>query len=123
MHTETAAHTTPHGHEEHHSSPRLYIVIWLLLMVLLGVTVAAAEVDLGAMNFAVAFGIAMVKAVLIVLFFMHVKDSPGLTRVIACAGFFWLAIMLFLTFSDYASRGWLKSEEPPVVTATAEAVE
>ncbi len=102
--------SSPEAHPPgaHHPSPRLYVVIWGLLMALLVLTVAISEVDLGTWNFAIAFAIAMVKAVLIVLFFMHVRYSPGLTKVVACAGFFWLAIMLGLTFADYASRGWLE---------------
>lgn len=93
--------------DAHHPSPRLYVVIWGLLMALLFLTLALGEVPLGQWNFFVAFAIAMVKAVLIVLFFMHVRYSPGLTKVVACAGFFWLAIMLGLTFADYLTRGWL----------------
>jgi cytochrome c oxidase subunit 4 len=97
----------PAAEVHHHPSPRLYVAIWGLLMVLLCVTVAVNEVDLGQWNFFIAFAIALVKAVLIVLFFMHVRYSPGLTRVVACAGFFWLAIMLALTFADYLTRGWM----------------
>ncbi|HTU24335.1 MAG TPA: cytochrome C oxidase subunit IV family protein [Pirellulales bacterium] len=109
-HTAVLPHAEPHaadaGHH-HQASTRLYFVIWGVLMALLVLTVAVNEYDMGQWNFFVAFGIAMVKAVLIVLFFMHVKDSPGLTKVVACAGFFWLAIMLGLTFSDYVSRTWM----------------
>jgi cytochrome c oxidase subunit IV len=90
-----------------HPSPRLYVIIWALLMALLGLTVVMGEVPLGAWNFFISFAIAMVKAVLIVLFFMHIRYSPGLTRVVACAGVFFLAIMLGLTFADYMTRGWL----------------
>ena len=112
MDHDVTTHALPHGAHptgdaQHHSGPRLYVAIWGLLMVLLCVTVAVNEVDLGQWNFFIAFAIAMVKAVLIVLFFMHVRHSPGLTRVVACAGFFWLAIMLALTFADYLTRGWL----------------
>ncbi len=112
MDHDATTHALPHGvnpagEAHHHPSARLYVAIWGLLMVLLFVTVAVNEIDLGQWNFFIAFAIAMVKAVLIVLFFMHVRDSPGLTRVVACAGFFWLAIMLCLTFADYMTRGWM----------------
>jgi cytochrome c oxidase subunit 4 len=106
--TDPPAHGVyPAAEVHHHPSARLYVAIWGLLMVLLFVTVAVNEVDLGQWNFFIAFSIALVKAVLIVLFFMHVRYSPGLTRVVACAGFFWLAIMLCLTFADYMTRGWM----------------
>ena len=111
MDSDATTHALPHpthpAGDAHHSSPRLYVVIWGLLMALLALTVALGEVQLGQWNFFVAFAIAMVKAVLIMLFFMHVRDSRGLTRVVACAGFFWLAIMLGLTFADYLTRGWM----------------
>jgi cytochrome c oxidase subunit 4 len=77
------------------------------LMVLLLLTIVAAEFDMGSLNFAVATLIATVKAVLIILFFMHVKQSVPLTKLVVCAGFFWLLIMFTLTFADYWTRGWL----------------
>jgi cytochrome c oxidase subunit 4 len=52
-------------------------------------------------------GIAVVKASLVILFFMHVKYASRLTGVVLLSGVFWLAIMVGLTFVDYASRGWL----------------
>jgi cytochrome c oxidase subunit 4 len=107
MDHDVTTHAADHAGDAHHPSPRLYVVIWGLLMALLFLTLAVGEVPLGPWNFLVAFAIAMTKAVLIVLFFMHVRYSPGLTKVVACAGFFWLAIMLGLTFADYLTRGWL----------------
>lgn len=86
-------------------STRTYLVIFLLLMALLGVTVGVAFVDLGRFNLPAAMAIAVVKAVLIVMFFMHVKYASRLTWVFASAGFFWLAIMLIFTMTDYMSRG------------------
>jgi cytochrome c oxidase subunit IV len=118
MHSEIAAHAShesaPEAHSgtEHHASPRLYFIVWGLLMLLLVLTIAIGKVDLGgAGNFVVAFSIASVKAVLIVLFFMHVRDSAGLIKIVACAGFFWFAIMLGLTFSDYLSRDWVEPRQ------------
>jgi cytochrome c oxidase subunit 4 len=75
--------------------------------VLLVLTVEVARHDMGSMNFAMATLIATVKAVLIILFFMHVKQSLPLTKLVVCAGFFWLLIMFSLTFTDYWTRGWL----------------
>ena len=107
----TAQAPGAHAHSgEPHLTPRLCVVIWAALMGLLFLTLALGEVPLGKWNFFISFAIAMVKAVLIVLFFMHVRYSHGLIRIVAFAGFFWFAIMLGLTFADYMSRGWLQPE-------------
>ncbi len=83
---------------------RTYVVIFVALMALLGVTVGAAFVDLGPLNLVAAMGIAIVKGALIVMFFMHVRQASRLTWIFAVAGFFWLAIMLVLTMTDYLTR-------------------
>jgi cytochrome c oxidase subunit IV len=87
---------------------RTYVAVFIALLVLLIATVGAAFLPLGDLHFPVAMIIAVAKAVLIVLFFMHVLHSHRLTMIIALAGFLWLAIMLALTLSDYLSRDWLK---------------
>jgi cytochrome c oxidase subunit IV len=73
-------------------------------------TVTAAEVDLNkylsGLNIIVALTIAVFKACLVVLFFMHGKYSPKRTQLVIIASVFWLAIMLFMTMSDYVSRSW-----------------
>jgi cytochrome c oxidase subunit IV len=97
-----------HAEAEHHLTPRIYVAIWAALIGLVILTLVLGEVPLGRWNFPIAFLIAMIKAVLIVLFFMHVRYSPGLIRVVAFAGFFWFAIMLGLTFADYFTRDWLE---------------
>jgi cytochrome c oxidase subunit 4 len=81
--------------------------VFFALLVLTGTTVAVAFLDLGPLNNVVAMGIAVVKASLVILFFMHVKYASRLTGVVLLSGVFWLAIMVGLTFVDYASRGWL----------------
>ena len=63
-------------------------------------------------NTVAALAIAVVKMLLVVLFFMHVKYSPGLTRLVIVAGFFWLAIMIALTLSDELARGWTDTPQP-----------
>ena len=83
---------------------KTYLAIFVALMVLLGITIGVAYVDLGKLNLAVAMGIAIAKAALIVWFFMHLRYGQRLTWVFAGAGFFWLAIMLVLTMGDYATR-------------------
>ena len=83
---------------------KTYLAIFFALMALLAITVGVAYVDLGELNLAVAMGIAIAKAALIVSFFMHLRYGRRLTWVFAGAGFFWLAIMLVLVMTDYATR-------------------
>jgi cytochrome c oxidase subunit 4 len=82
-----------------------YIVVFVSLLVLTLATVLVAEINLGALNDVVALGIAVTKATLVILFFMHVKDSTRLTALTAMGGFLWLAILIGLTMADYLSRG------------------
>ncbi|HEX6163444.1 MAG TPA: cytochrome C oxidase subunit IV family protein [Vicinamibacterales bacterium] len=102
------AHAHPHGHAPHthgHISPiSLYITIFLALMVLTGVTVGAAYVDLGQFNFLVAMIIAVFKASLVVWYFMHVKYQSHLTKLTVATGLFFLAILLGMMLIDYTSR-------------------
>lgn len=86
------------------SSSTMYYVVYLALLVLLGVTIAVAEFDLGVLNLAAATVIATIKATLIALFFMHVWHSRPLIWLVAAAGIFWLGILLVLTFNDYLTR-------------------
>jgi cytochrome c oxidase subunit IV len=71
-------------------------------------TVAAAKVDMGALNNVVMLAIACTKATLVILFFMHVRWSSRLTWVVAMSGFFWLLILFGIGMSDYLSRGWIQ---------------
>jgi cytochrome c oxidase subunit IV len=89
---------------EHIVPPKVYIGIFLSLMVLTAATVGAAYVNLGALNIVVALAIATLKATLVVLFFMHAKYSPKRTQLVIVCAVFWLAIMLALTLSDYSTR-------------------
>lgn len=82
-----------------------YVTVYAILMALLVLTVGAAFMDLGPFNLAVSLGIAAIKAVLIVLIFMHVKDSEPLVWVFAGAAFLWLAILIALSLADYFTRG------------------
>lgn len=83
---------------------KTYYKVAAALLGLFILTVAAAYIDLGNLNIFVALTIAVVKAVLVVLYFMHVRYSTRLTWVFACAGFFWIIILFALTMSDYATR-------------------
>ena len=89
---------------EHIVSPKVYVGIFLALMVLTAATVAAAYVNLGPFNIVIALAIASVKATLVVLYFMHARYSPKRTHMVIIAAVFWLAIMLALTLSDYVTR-------------------
>ena len=95
-----------------HISPlRTYYTIFGALMVLTAITVGVAFINLGALNFTVAISIAILKATLVVLSFMHVKFSSRLTKLFVASGFFFLLILFTLTLTDYVSRGWLTA--PP----------
>jgi cytochrome c oxidase subunit 4 len=89
---------------EHIVPKTTYYLIFALLMVGTAATVGAAFVDLGAFNNVVALGIAVAKATLVVLFFMHVKYSTRLTLAVVVGSVFWLGILLVLTLSDYLTR-------------------
>jgi cytochrome c oxidase subunit IV len=89
------------------AGPRLYLVVFLVLVALTALTVLIASVDLGPLNTPVALLIAAGKATLVMLFFMHLKDAPGILWLAAGAGFFWLGILVLLTMSDVATRGIL----------------
>jgi cytochrome c oxidase subunit 4 len=82
-----------------------YLAIFAALLILTFATVLVARIDLGVMNDVVALGIAVTKALLVVLFFMHVRGSSRLTALTATSGFLWLAILLGITLLDYFSRG------------------
>ena len=91
-----------------HISPKsTYYAIFGALMALTAITVAVAFVNLGAFNFPVAIGIAITKATLVVLFFMHVKYSSRLTKLVVMTSLFFLVILLAETFMDYATRGMM----------------
>lgn len=83
-----------------------YIFVFIALMIGTGLTTEIAKIDLGRWNTVVALTIAVVKMILVVLFFMHVKYATGLTRVVILAGFFWLGIMITLSCSDELTRTW-----------------
>jgi cytochrome c oxidase subunit 4 len=89
------------------TQPRNYFLVFLVLLTLTAATVGLAYVDLGALHSIVGLTIAATKALLIVLFFMHLLRSKSLIWVIALSGLFWLGILLILTLTDYATRSWL----------------
>ena len=91
----------------HTASAGRYLAVFGSLLALTVLTIAAAHVNLGTLNTPVALAIAVVKAALVVLFFMHALESPRLTRLVIAGAIVWLLILLILTSLDYLSRGWL----------------
>jgi cytochrome c oxidase subunit 4 len=98
-----------HGTQQssHHVVPvGIYYAVFATLLVLTGVTVGVAYLDLGPMNIVVAIAIACFKAMIVVLYFMHVKYSTRLIKLTVVAGLYWIGILLVLTLNDYLTRGW-----------------
>ncbi len=88
-------------------SVRTYAWVWIALLFLTGLTTGVAYIDLHAFSVAVALAIAVIKMLLVALFFMHVRHSTRLTRLVVAGGLLWLGILLTLTLSDFATRGWI----------------
>jgi caa(3)-type oxidase, subunit IV len=98
-------HTSEHA--AHHVTPlSTYYAIFAALIVLTALTTGIAFIDLGPLNTPVALAIAIAKATLVVLYFMHVRHSPKLTMVIIIASILWLGVLFALTLADYLSRPW-----------------
>jgi cytochrome c oxidase subunit 4 len=91
---------------QHIIPPKTYYKVFAALMVLLFLTVLAAEIEHNAWNTVIAMTIAATKALLIILIFMHVKYSSRLTQVLAFVGFVWLLLLLVLLAGDYGTRRW-----------------
>jgi cytochrome c oxidase subunit 4 len=90
----------------HITPPKVYLIVYVVLVVLMGATIYASFWHLGRVNNIIAMGIAVSKAALVVLFFMQVKYSSRLTWLWAGIGFVWL-LFLFGTVGDYMTRNWL----------------
>ena len=95
-------------HEPSKSSPLLtYFFVWGALLVGTVLTYEVAKIDLGPFNPVVALVIATTKALLVALFFMHLRHaSERLLKVVVASTLFFLMILLFLTLTDYLSRAW-----------------
>ena len=90
---------------EHVMSSKMYYTIWIALLCLTVITAAVSFIDLGRFNTVVALVIATVKALLVVLFFMHVKyTSEKLTKIVIVSAIFWLFLLLALSMADYGTR-------------------
>ncbi len=94
-------------HSDHHIvTPLQYAMVFGTLLVCTGLTVGAAELDLGVFNPILALGIASFKAVVVILFFMHVWYQSRLIKLTVAAGFFTFLVLIMMTLSDYMSRAW-----------------
>jgi len=98
--------TNPEHAEHHIVTPIQYCMVFGTLLVFTGVTVGAAYVDMGPLNPVVALGIACFKAVIVILFFMHVKYQSRLIKMTVGAGFFTFLVLITMTMADYISRAW-----------------
>jgi cytochrome c oxidase subunit 4 len=92
--------------QHHIVSPVIYLVVFLALLAFTGLTDGASYIEMGVFNAIVALGIAVIKATLVVLFFMHVKYSTKLTMLTVGAGIFTFLALVSMTLSDYISRAW-----------------
>ena len=93
---------------EHHIVPkRVYFAVFFTLIVMTWVTAYVSTVDMGRLNIFVALSIAIFKASLVILFFMHVKYGTKLTKMIVLAGLYWLLLLLFIAMADLWTRNWM----------------
>jgi cytochrome c oxidase subunit 4 len=92
---------------DHIDSIKTYAAVFAALLVLTFATSEVATIDLGAFNVVVALAIAVIKMMLVALFFMHLRHSPILTKVVVGGGLLWLGILLLLSLADFSTRGWL----------------
>lgn len=97
---------------EHIVPVKTYVGIWIILMCLTALTTGVAYIDMREWNTVVALLIAVVKMMLVVLFFMHIKYASGLTRVLIIGGFFWLGLMLTFSLADELTRHWEYTPAP-----------
>jgi len=95
-------------HAEHHIVPKsVYFLVFAALIALTWVTAIVSTIDLGPLNIYVALSIAIFKASLVILFFMHVKYGTRLTKMIILCGLYWLLLLLFIAMADLWTRGWM----------------
>lgn len=91
----------------HIDSVKTYVGVLVVLLILTALTTGVAYIDLGAMSTVVALSIAVCKMLLVALFFMHVRHSDKLTKLVVSGGLMWLGILLLLSLTDFATRDWI----------------
>jgi cytochrome c oxidase subunit IV len=100
-------------HTSEHIVPvKIYVGVFVALISFTALTTGVAYIDMGAFNTVVALAIAVTKMMLVALFFMHLKYSKGMTRIVVVAGIFWLGIMVALTLADELTRNWTPTAGP-----------
>ncbi|HZQ07009.1 MAG TPA: cytochrome C oxidase subunit IV family protein [Anaerolineae bacterium] len=92
--------------------PRTLFIVCGSLLVLTLFTIGASLLNLGIFHTPVALGIAAAKAILILLYFMHIRYSSGLTRIVIFVGLLWLALLIGGTMDDVLTRGWVNGTSP-----------
>lgn len=105
-HHDPANITNPEHAEHHIVSPLQYGFVYIALLIGTLLTVLAADRNFGIMNPVIALGIASTKAVIVILFFMHVKYQSNLIKMTVGSGFFTFLVLITMTLSDYISRAW-----------------
>ncbi len=106
QHNDEANITNPEHAEHHVVQPITYVIVFVTLLIGTLLTVVAADFDLGVFNPVIALAIASTKAVVVILFFMHVKFQSRLIKMTVAAGFFTFLVLIIMTLSDYMSRAW-----------------
>jgi cytochrome c oxidase subunit 4 len=102
---------------QHIVPQKTYVLVFLSLLGLTALTTGVAFIDLGPFNTVAALAIAFSKMLLVLVFFMGLKYTSGLMRIVAVAGFFWLALLIGLTLTDYHSRAWTPAPDSWSTTA------
>jgi cytochrome c oxidase subunit 4 len=112
--SDSTGHSSHAVHEVHeHIVPlSIYVAVFVALLILTALTTGMAWVDMGRWNVVVALIIAVFKATLVILFFMHAKYNKGLSRIALIGAIFWLGIMITLTLSDELTRTWQINPQP-----------
>src|SRR5580698_4045774 len=106
-HFHDPANVTNPEHAEHHIvTPVQYAMVFGALLLGTLITVVAADIDLGVFNPVIALAIACTKAVIVILFFMHVKYQSNLVKLTVISGFFTFIVLITMTLTDYMSRAW-----------------
>jgi cytochrome c oxidase subunit 4 len=95
-----------HAPAHHRASLVAYFLVFFALMIFTVATVAASRVNLHQWNTPIALAIAVIKATIVILWFMHVIHSPRMTWIVVISSFLWLGVLFVLTLSDYLTRGW-----------------
>ena len=98
-----------HETHDHQETEKTYLKVFIALLVLLVMTLVVSWIPVGpTVGLALAMAVAATKAALILLFFMHVRESTPLIQVFSIAGFFWLAMLIIIAMADYFTRDWMQ---------------